>query len=1072
MVATDEGELGFRASESQRMMWFLDRIAPGDPSYNVALPVRIIGPVDAVSLDLAVRALVGRHPVLTSRFEHRDGELYCAPAVDSPAGLEVFSYSAGLGHHEAGLRAFLRAPFDLARGPLFRAALFRLGGEEGILALCAHHAAADVKSFEVMLDELGDLYSLALRGVPPASARAFGGRSFAAFTAEERDYLGSDACRRDKGFWSGALASDIQPLSFGCAQEAAEPFSSRPFRLEDGTRKRMHELGGLVDSNPWCLFLAAWSVAVAEYTGADRFAIGMPTSLRGNSYTSTVGNFVNPLAIACRVDREDRYLDLVHRALVSVSKAASHKQLPFNRVVGLVPGARFGTANPVFQTLVNFLGPASAGRYTDLHVNDGDRAGLTWANVYMRPAFVPQQEGQVGLALEIVQSGSGIRGYVRGSAFGTSSQDADALQSRFLEVLDRILRAPRDVVADHGARRSGEASPHGLGDRRTLVTLLDAVAEAHGDRVAVSDGVGEMTFAGLRDRSVAIADLLARRGVESGERVGLLLPPSAEMIAAMLGVMRAGGSYVPMEREQPQQRLRDLAETCSVVNIVCDAALPSVLADGRRAVDLSEALPSASAFDRSRPDGFAYTLFTSGSTGRPKGIDVRHSNVVALLDAMREVVETGASDVWCWFHAASFDLSVWEIWGALLSSARLVVTPSGHRRNPAKLLALLDEQRVTVLQLTPSALGLLRVATSDQPTPVRKLRHLVSCGEALPADTAAHFLTWTQDMWNMYGPAETTVYATHHRIAGLQRGAGLVPIGRPLRGYRVYLLDESLKGVPEGAEGEIFIAGSGVAAGYANAPESTEERFLLDPFTDDGSRMYRTGDYAVVRNGILEYLGRRDQQVKVHGYRVDLLEVEGAARRLAPVRDAAVLCRRRAGQAEIVAFIVFRNAQAVDASTAELERVLREALPSHMVPSSYVKIPEMPLNAHHKVDRAALARMLNDRRPEPRPGDPSGFEGLILGFWEAALGKRGLSMDRSFFDAGGDSFALVRVFGMMEESGLFPGIRLMDLFKYPTAAKLAAFAAGRSTDPLPGARVVRHRRRPSGGASGVATNGR
>ncbi|HEU4537840.1 MAG TPA: non-ribosomal peptide synthetase [Polyangiaceae bacterium] len=877
-------------------------------------------------------------------------------------------------------------------------------------------------------------------GVGSASA------AYRDFAAQQGAYQGSEEAAKSLGFWRDALADRLAggAPAVGAASERAPGATIGFFEIPPTLKTRLEAKAGLLKHALWSLFTACWGALLARREHRSSVVVGFPVNLREAPFAQTVGNFVNPLPIALDVAPGARLTDLAHQALAQISRAASHKRMPLSAIVGGLRRAGLSVASPPYRATLNYLKDAGAGRFTDLHIMRRDDVRIPWGGLQLAPFFVPQQEGQVELALEVMETAGGLRGYVRSGA-GIAGATVERLRDELLALLEAFATEPTvSVEAALAAAATAEATPATARSAtgETLVSLLDRVARERPDVVAVSDEGASLSYEALVARSLDIAHALRAAGVRPGDRVGVLLPPSSSFIAAAVGVMRAGAAYVPLSPDLPAARLAQIADRCAITTAIGGADATRLDAARVRVLRLEDVATGAAHFDLSRDEGLAYTLFTSGSTGQPKGIDVRHRNVLALLRATAALVRTDPSDAWCWFHAASFDLSVWEIFGPLLSGARVVVARPEHRHDPRKLVQLLRSAGVTVLQLTPSALRLLKGVTAGGPPPVA-LKHIVSCGEALPADTANYFLPWTRSFWNMYGPAETTVYATYFEVIRPLDGGGYVPVGEPLAGYRVHLLDERLEPVAFGEVGEMFIAGDGVAAGYANDPAATATRFLPDRDGGADGRVYRTGDFARLAEGGLHYIGRRDHQTKVHGYRVDLLEIEDAIRAWGRVRDAAVTCDNASGENRLHAFVVFEPAPGAD-EKVRLEDWLAGRLPAYMIPTAYTTLPALPLNAHGKVDRAALRAAPGEaaaRRPAAKSRSKEELVGFISARWREISGRAHCPPDVSFFDMGGDSFMIVRLQGALREHEAFADLETTDIFKYPKIEALAALAA-------------------------------
>jgi amino acid adenylation domain-containing protein len=596
--------------------------------------------------------------------------------------------------------------------------------------------------------------------------------------------------------------------------------------------------------------------------------------------------------------------------------------------------------------------------------------------------------------------------------------------------------------------------------RETLVSWFDRTVRTWPDRIAVSGAQTQLTYRELAARAESLALRLRARGVAPEVRVGLFVERTPALVVALLGILKAGGAYVPIDPAYPCERISFLLADAAVGVVVVSsdlaprlpattARLVAVEADGETTSEGSAAAAGMAV----TPESLAYVIYTSGSTGAPKGVEITHRNVVRLFTSAAEAFSFGPEDVWTLFHSAAFDFSVWEIWGALLHGGRLVVVPHGVSRSPGDFLELLERERVTVLNQTPSAFRQLQHVEAERPRRAAlALRYVIFGGEALELRGLRPWFERHGDaqpqLVNMYGITETTVHVTVRPLTLADTAGGSV-IGGPLADLRLHVLDPQFREVALGESGELFVGGAGLARGYLNRPELTAERFIPDPVRP-GERLYRTGDLARRRSdGELEYLGRIDQQVKIRGFRIEPGEIEAVLGELPGVRGVTVVALPdAAGGKRLVAYLAAEAT--VRVSPARLRAQAAARLPDYMVPAAFVWLDRLPLTAHGKVDRAAL--------PAPAAARPdlaasyvaprSAIERAIAAVWCEVLNLDRVGVDDGFTELGGDSLALMDVAHRLRSRG-FAGLSALDLLRCPTIGALARELARRSPPPAP-----------------------
>ncbi|MFG6200627.1 amino acid adenylation domain-containing protein [Nonomuraea sp. JJY05] len=1042
-------------SPGQHALWITAQTHPDAAAYNIAFAARYTGALDPAALRRALALLVDRHPSLRTTFHDRDGEAF--HRTHARLEPEVHEIEAA-GWDEARLSSeadgCCARPFDLETGPLVRMMLLTTGPDTGVLLLVVHHLVADMWSLEVMIDELKALY-LAGTGGPPAR---FGDRSctYATYVRRQHAYLGSDEGRRARAYWHGKLAGAPMttrwPVFGRQAGEAAGGASSIAFALGPELAARIRGLACDGHATPFTVCLTGFQELLRRYTGQDDVLVGVPVSGRTDpDLRDCVGYFADPVVLRADLRGRPSVRDVVARNQRAVAEALEHQDYPFEELVRELAPSREAGRNPIFQSMFVYHKARLAPELAAIHAG-GDGAArrpVPWAGLELRPFRVAQQEDQHDLTLVLAEDGQDVLGTLRYRRSVLPDSAARRAAEDFLALL-RATTAEPDAALDDlvtepvSAGRENEAA--GIADDDSIVTRFALAVTTHASRPAVRcDGV-EIDYATLDELSSRWAAQLRSLGARPGRRVALLLPPSVDTVVAVLAVLKSGAAYVPLDPMNPPRRVRKMIADCGAVAVLThraaargldEAGLNVVVMDGTVPPSPGDTGPGPRAGD------LAYTVYTSGSTGEPKGIDVEHRQVLGLLDAMRRHVTPDPEAVWTLFHSTAFDVSVWELWGALLSGARLVVIPGPIARDPERFLGLLVAERVTHLNQTPSALHGLDAAVERAGSAGLAIRHTFSCGELLPGPLALRSLAWCGTLWNLYGPAEATVCVTARRVSPSDCTGNGVPVGHALSNATLSVRDAQGHELPKGIVGELYIGGSAVARGYAGRPELTAARFVAAP-DDPGGRRYRTGDLAWVRaDGQLEILGRVDNQVKVNGYRIELEEIEACLERDPAIAQAAVFVDGSgADDRRITACVVPAGGRSVDERA--LRSSLRTNLPEYMVPATIEFVPSLPLTINQKMDRRLLAEQVGRAcSAASRVATVAGrgrdeMERLVAGVWAEVLRRDTVRDGDNFFDLGGNSLLLLQVHRRLVRAGAGRALTVADLFRHPTVSALAA----------------------------------
>ncbi|MGW7446278.1 amino acid adenylation domain-containing protein [Kitasatospora sp. NPDC054795] len=1057
-------------SSGQERLWFMDQFSPGGTAYTLAPARRLRGPLDRSALDTALAALVARHEGLRMTFpvtEDGRAEVLIAEPGPFAAAFVDASDDPDPGRRAADeIGALVARPFDLATGPLLRALLVRLSAEDHVLALVMHHIVGDGWSIDILNRELDLLHARYAHGaeheLPPVPVQ------FGDYARWQRDRLDSGALAASRDYWRTELA-DVPALELPV--DRPRP----PLLTFDGAAVELHwspELARAVaecararGASTYMVLMAGLQVLIGRHTGQRDFAIGSAVAGRlHRELEAVVGAFVNMLPIRARLEEGLTFGQLVGRVRETTLNAYTHQEVPFEQMVADLDIERDVSRSAVFQATFAFQ-------------NYGDRAAPT------APAA-----GAEGFGHAATTSHSDLAFYLRekkdGGLFGlityrTDLFDADTvrrLTERFEVLMTAATADPdravedlpvttgtehRDLVEEWAA---GPALPEdGPG---TLTALLAAAARQAGDRPALVFEDATVTHRELDARATAMARRLRALGVGRDDRVAVCLEQSPDLAVALVAVLKAGGCYLPLDPEQPPARLSHLVADADVRVLVTDTELrerfpgyggAELLVD--RADPAPDGVPQdAPLAEVSGPDDLAYVIYTSGSTGQPKGVAVQHREILNYLAGVRERLRIEPGARYGLLQSLSFDFSITMLYLALTTGGRVHLLP--RRIAGAELAEHIEASALDYLKMTPSHLAAL---SAD--APLERLlprRALVLGGEASSWAWAAD-LAGRGDcaVFNHYGPTEATVGVTVHEVLPGEHGPGNTPIGTPLAGARCYVLDAARRPVPPGVTGELYLGGDRLARGYLGRPELTAERFVEDPFA--GGRMYRTGDLARWRpeagGGVLEYLGRADDQIKVRGYRVEPGEIEAALTALPGVTQAFVTVRGEGIRQNLVAYLE-RAADAAVPAAAELRVTLGEVLPDYMVPARFVVLDRLPLLAHGKVDRKALPEP-EDTAPAAGHVEPEGdTETLIAAIWAEVLDVAKVGALDDFFEIGGHSLLATQVVARLRRT--FPDlptpVGVMDLFRFPTVRQLAGLVADPGADRGP--RGLLHRLTP------------
>ena len=1057
-------------SFAQSRMWFLNRLGGAETAYNIPLALRLTGDLNRAALEAALADVAGRHESLRTVFPDTGG-IPRQEVLEGAAGRPVLETAQVT---EAGLADAVAAEagrgFDVSAGLPWRALLLTVSPSEHVLVLVVHHIAGDGWSMGVLAHDLGTAYAARRAGRAPGWAPMT--VQYADYAFWQNDLLGSEddpdsMLSEQLGYWRGALAGLAPELALPTDRPRPAAASYQGGQAGFGVDGLVH--AGLVEAaragqaTVFMVVQAAVAVLLARLGAGADVPVGTVVAGRPDPVLEElVGFFVNTLVLRTDVSGDPSFAELVRRVRETSLGAYAHQDLPFERLVEALRPERSLARHPLFQVMLAFQNAPQASWQLPALTARPVAAGGGTAKFDLSFAL-RERRGAGGPA--------GIEGSVGYSADLFDPGTAQALAGRLTRVLAQVAASPQvtlnqvQVLAGEERRQlteewGGTARPMATA---TLADQFAAQAARTPDAVAVVCEGQELTYARLAAEAARLAHHLIGAGAGPEKVVAVAVKRSAEMVTAALGVLAAGAAYLPVDPAYPADRIAFMLADARPVAVIATAAtaaglpasagVPRVVLDDPAVARQIAARPAVWPGDGDRAARLsaaspAYVIYTSGSTGRPKGVAVAHRSVGSLFAATAGWFDFGADDVWSWFHSFAFDFSVWELWGALLHGGRMVVVPWEVSRSAPDFLSLVAREQVTVLSQTPSAFYQLMQADAQDPelSQALALRWVVFGGEALEARRLQPWYVRHGDhaplLINMYGITETTVHVTYQALGphSAAQSAGGSPVGRPIPGLNVYVLDQFLEPVPAGVTGELYVAGSGLARGYLRRPALTGERFVACPFGAAGQRMYRTGDLAKwTPAGALVFAGRADDQVKIRGFRIEPGEVETVLTAHPAVGQAVVVAREdEPGDRRLVGYIV--RAPGEDAPYPGVVReFVAGRLPDYMVPAAVVVLDRLPLTAHGKVDKTALPAPDYAAAAAGGRGPQTVREEILCAVFAQVLGLERVGAEDSFFALGGHSLLAIQLVQRLRERGMTVAARTV--FEAPTPARLAEAAS-------------------------------
>ena len=948
-------------SFAQQRLWLIDQLDPNSGLYNIVAPIQLNGALNVAALQKALDTIVSRHEVLRTTIASVDGVPRQVIAAARPADFKMIDLSTlpAAGRKEEAyklLREQARRPFNLSSDLMIRATLLKLEPKEHIFLIAMHHIATDGWSLGIFVREFSALYEAFSKGqsvsLPELPVQ------YSDFAVWQREWLQGEVLDAQLQYWKKKLAGipSVLELATDRPRPAVQTFrgAREPLTLTKSTVEALEDLSRREGATLFMVLLAAFKILLHRYTGQDDIVVGSPTAGRSRmEIEGLIGFFVNNLVLRTDLSGDPTFRELLGRVRETALAAYAHQDLPFEKLVEELQPQRALSHHPIFQALFTLQ---------NFPLLEAKLSGLT-----LTPLLLNSEMEQFELALGL---GEGLEsfGSIENSSVGYNTDLFDASTiNRMIGHLQNLIQA---IVTNPGLRVSKLGLLTGA-ERGQLIEewndtkrdypvgtifpeLFEAQAELTPDAVAIIFEERQLTYGELNTRANQLAHHLRKLGVVPDMLIGVYLERSIEMVVALLGILKAGGAYVPLDPTYPIERLSVMVEDAQLSIIVTQPELIEKLpAHEAQLIALTPYWSQFCGESEENPtpntdaSNLAYVIYTSGSTGKPKGVQIPRSALSNFLHSMSERPGITSQDTLLAVTTLSFDIAGLELHLPLSLGARVVLMRRENAADGGKLAEKIKNSGATIMQATPATWRLLLESGWQG----NKQLKILCGGEALPRELANQLIEKSASLWNMYGPTETTIWSTVHQVSSTE---GPVLVGRPIANTRIYILDRYMQPTPIGVPGELCIGGTGVARGYLNRSELTEEKFIADPFSQEpGARIYRTGDRArYLADGNIELLGRIDHQVKVRGFRIELGEIEAVLREHPALRDAVVLAREDVpGDKRLVGYVVAAD---TPPTTGELRSFLQQKLPDYMVPGVFVFLEALPLTPNGKVDRRAL----------------------------------------------------------------------------------------------------------------------
>jgi len=1005
------------ASFAQQRLWFMDQFLRGSAAYNISRAIRLQGELNITALEKCINEIIIRHESLRTTFTLQDGEpvqvihpaSHTELAVTDLSGLQADAQEI---EAQRLLQEDTHTGFDLELGPLLRVKLLRLDNQRHYFSLVLHHVISDGWSQGVLIRELTTLYNSIIHGqsspLPELPVQ------YADYSIWQKSP--EQACELEKqlDYWKQQLA-DLSPLELPTDRphQALQTFNgaTESFKIlatqTESLKVLSHQAGGTL----YMMLLAAVHILLQRYCGTNDVVTGSPIAGRSRTeLEGLIGFFINTLVMRTDLSGDPTFMELFARVREVALGAYSHQTLPFERLAEVFLQERDLSKNPLFQVMFALQNAPA----TELQLE-----GLVSSHVN-----IAREYAKFDLTIELTEKQGSLDGMINYNTDLFDQKTIKRLAEHMQTLLASVAAAPEKHISELQMLTDTEQQEILIKWNKTATeypngicthALFEKQACQFPESIAIADGEKTLTYKALNQQANRLANFLIQKDITPGTSVGLCLERSTELIVALLAILKAGGNYVPLDPAYPPARLAFMLEDTDAPILLVQQSLQAMIPDdynghvftldGKDAASIAQENNDTPVTDI-HPEQPAYIIYTSGSTGTPKGVVVPHRAINKLV-RNTDYIEITPADRIAQVSNASFDAATFEIWGALLNGARLVLISKELLLSAPDFSQALTSQKITTLFMTTA---LLNQMVETVPGIFSSLKHLLFGGEAVDTYRIRQLISQhpPKQLLHVYGPTETTTFATWFKISEVPEDATTVPIGRPLANTTTYVLDNHRKPVPAGIPGELYIGGAGLALGYHNRPELTSERFIPNSFGAESTHLYKTGDLVRYReDGNIEFLGRLDDQIKLRGFRIETGEIEAVLRNLPEVSQARVILRKdKPGKKQLVAYIV-----ADQFSPNAIRASLKEHLPEYMIPAFFVGLREFPLTPNGKIDKSKLPHPTTEsRQPDKKIAPRNKLELHLVKIWESLLGTEPVGITDDFFMLGGHSLLAARMF--------------------------------------------------------------
>ena len=1003
-------------SFAQQRLWFLVQMDPGSPVYNLPNVGELSGPLDVDKLRASINAMAHRHEILRTSFQLVDGQPAQVIAEDVDIDLPVIDLRTRnaderLAAAQELARQDAERPFDLALAPLIRTTLIQLDDDRYWFLLTLHHIVSDGWSWTVILRELKARYEEGERAELPDLPI-----QFADYADWEQQQIDTPALQQELAYWKERLGGELPVLELPTDRPRPRVVTYRgechAVEVPKKLTNRLRDVGKQQGATLFMTVMAAFQTLLYRYSGQRDVSVGTPIARRNQpEVENLIGCFINSLVVRSDLGANPTFNALLDQVRKTCADAYGRQDVPFEKLVEELQPERDLSHSPLFQAMLI------------LHVQDKRRIS-SFGDVAYRPLQVHARASKFDVTLELQETETGLVGWFEYSSDLFEPETIARMETHLLTLLEAIATSPDTPVGELALMPDAERRQLTVDLNNTsedyprdhcTYQLIEQQAESAPDRVAVRCGDESLTYRELNQRANRLARHLRELGVTADTLVAISMSRSYDLLAALLAVSKAGGAYLPLDPSHPKERLRHILDDSSASILVTDNE-PPAFAQDMTVVSLSTDAAALEAHDdgdleaTSGPTNLAYVIYTSGSTGKPKGVMVEHRSLVNFLHGMSRRPGFAAEDSLLAVTTIAFDIAGLELYLPLICGGQVYIATSAQCADGRQLAETIESIGPSVMQATPATWQMLLDAGWRGDKALRAL-----CGgEALPRSLANQLTDVVGEVWNLYGPTETTIWSAVTRI---ESASGSVSIGEPIANTQIYVLDDLGQPAATGVPGELHIGGDGLARGYLNRPELTAERFVSAQIPDvDSTRLYRTGDLVRHRaSGGIAFIGRTDHQVKVRGFRIELGEIESVLEQLDDVEQAIVIAREFGpGDKRLVAFLLQGAGQRFSARTAR--KHLRKHLPDYMVPSVLVPVDTYPLTPNGKVDRISLAKMAMPDAATQAVYEPpqTTMEQLVANIWKEVLGAERVGLHDNFFDLGGHSLLSMKVLVQIE----------------------------------------------------------